>query len=154
MSWTRKNTSRRLKNYLITNRQKNKLIKICKKIKAQGGMNEEVYKEMYPTGAGIPKFYGLPKIHKAGTPLRPIVSSRGSIAYGTAKELARILKPLAGKSAYSVQNTKDFVEQLKNIKLLPQECITSYDVKAFFTSVPIEPAIKITKQLLEDDQEL
>ena len=117
-------------------------------------MNEEVYKEMYPTGAGIPKFYGLPKIHKAGTPLRPIVSSRGSIAYGTAKELARILKPLAGKSAYSVQNTKDFVEQLKNIKLLPQECITSYDVKAFFTSVPIEPAIKITKQLLEDDQEL
>ena len=24
-----------------------------------------------------PKFYGLPKIHKTGTPLRPIVSSRG-----------------------------------------------------------------------------
>ena len=61
MSWTRKNTSRRLKNYLITNRQKNKLIKIRKKIKAQGGMNEEVYKEMYPTGTGIPKFMGFPR---------------------------------------------------------------------------------------------
>ena len=137
-----------------TNRQKNKLIQILKKIKAEGGINEEIYKKMYPTGAGIPKFYGLPKVTKAGTPLRHIASSRGSIAYGTAKELARILKPLAGKSAYSVQNTKDFVQQLKTIKLSPQECITSYDVKALFTSVPIGPAIKITKQLLEDDQEL
>ena len=44
--------------------------------------------------------------------------------------------------------------RVKNIKLLLQECITSYDVKAHFTSVPIEPAIKITKQLLEDDWEL
>ena len=91
-------------------------------------MNEDTYKKMCPTGAGIPKFYGLPKIHKAGVPLRPVVSSRGSEAYGTAKELARILKPLAGRSPYNVQNTKDFVQQLKKIKLQPQQCIISYDV--------------------------
>ena len=109
---------------------------------------------MYPTGAGIPKFYGLPKVHKAGVPLRPIVSSRGSVTYNTSKELARILKPLAGRSTFSVHNTMDFVEQVKNIRLQPQECIVSYDVKALFTSVPIKPAIKIIKQLLEDDQEL
>ena len=44
-------------------------------------------KKMYPTGAGIPKFYGLPKIKKAGVPLRPIVSTRGSVAYGTVRDL-------------------------------------------------------------------
>ena len=44
------------------------------------------------------KFYGLPKIHKPDTPLRPIVSSCGSVTYGVAKELAKILKPLVGKS--------------------------------------------------------
>ena len=60
-----------------TNRQKNKLIQILKKIKEEGGLNETTYKKMYPTGAGIPKVYGLPKIHNAGVPLRPIVSSRG-----------------------------------------------------------------------------
>ena len=100
-----------------TNRQKNKLIQILKKTKEEGGVNEETYKKMYPTGTGMPKFYGLPKIHKAEVPLRPIVSSRGSVSYGTAKKLARILKPLAGRTTYSVQNTKDFVEQVKNIKL-------------------------------------
>ena len=109
---------------------------------------------MYPTGAGIPKFYQLPKIHKAGVPLRPIVSSRGSVSYDTTKELARILKPLTGRTTYSVQNTKEFVEQVKNIKLQQDECIISYDVKALFTSVLTEPAIKIIQQHLEDDQEL
>ena len=84
-------------------------------------MNEDTYTKMYPTGAGIPKFYGVQKTNKAGVPVRPIVSSRGSVTYGTAKELARILKPLAGRSPYNVQSTKDFVEQLKNIKLQPQE---------------------------------
>ena len=86
-------------------------------------------------------FMGLPKVHKAGVPLRPIVSSRGSVTYNTSKELARILKPLAGRSTFSVQNTMDFVEQVKNIRLQPQECIVSYDVKALITSVPIKPAI-------------
>ena len=35
------------------------------------------YKAMYPTGCVPPKFYGLPKIHKPDTPLRPIVSVVG-----------------------------------------------------------------------------
>ena len=48
----------------------------------------------------------------------------------------------------------DFVEQVKNINLQPQECIVSYGVKVLFTSLPIKPAIKIIKQLLEDDHEL
>ena len=69
-----------------TTRQKNKLINLLMNIKAEGGINDETYKRMYPTGAGSPKFYGLPKIHKAGTPLRPIISSRGTVTCGTAKE--------------------------------------------------------------------
>ena len=137
-----------------TIQQKSKLIQLLKKIKTEGGINEENYKKMYPTGAGIPKFYGLPKVHKAGVPLRPMVSSRGSVTYNIPKELARILKLLAGRSTFSVQNTMDFVEQVKSINLQPQECIVSYDVKALFTSVPTKPAIKIIKQLLEDCHEL
>ena len=43
---------------------------------------------------------------------------------------------------------------MKNINLQPEECIISYDVKALFTSVPIDPTIKIIQQYLEDDQEL
>ena len=38
-------------------------------------------------GCNGPKFYGLPKIDKLGQPLRPIMSSRGSVMYGVAKVL-------------------------------------------------------------------
>ena len=61
-----------------TNRQKSRLINILKNIKSEGGLNEEIYKKMYPTGAVSPKYYGFPKIHKGGTPLRPIISSTGT----------------------------------------------------------------------------
>ena len=87
-------------------------------------------------------------------PLRTIVSSRGSINYEVAKELARILRPLVGNSPHHIKNTGDFVEQMKGIKLQAYECITSYDVSALFTSVPIDPAINIIRRRLELNPEL
>ena len=104
---------------------------------------------MYPTGCVPPKFYGLPKIHKPDTPLRPIVSSCGSVTYGVAKELAKILKLLVGKSPHHINSTQDFVEQAKHFKLEAGECLSSYDVSALFTSVPTDPALNIIKDLLE-----
>ena len=41
-----------------TNRQKTRLISILKNIKEEGGLNEENYRKMYPTGAVSPKYYG------------------------------------------------------------------------------------------------
>ena len=137
-----------------TNKDKNKLIKLLKTIKAEGGINNTTYKRLYPTGAGSPKYYGLPKIHKAGVPMKPIISSRGSATYETAKELAKIIKPMVERSPHYVQNNKDFLDSIKNIKIQPDECIMSYDVSALFTFIPIEPAIKIIQKHLEDDKDL
>ena len=68
-----------------TNKYKNKLISLLKSIKAEGGIDENTYKSLYPTAAGPPKYYGLPKVHKPGMPLRPIISSIGSVTHATAK---------------------------------------------------------------------
>ena len=137
-----------------TNTIKNKLINILKTIKTKSGLGTNIYKSMYPTGCVPPKFYGLPKIHKPDTPLRPIVSSCGSVTYGVAKELAKILKPLVGQSPHHINSTQDFVEQAKHFKLESGECLSSYDVSALFTSVPIDPALQIIKDLLVKDNTL
>ena len=71
-----------------------------------------------------------------------------------AKELAKILKPLVGKSPHHINGTQDFVEQVRHITLVPGECLSSYDVSALFTSVPIDPALKIIKDLLVKDPTL
>ena len=137
-----------------TNTIKNKLINMLKTIKTKSGLGTTTYKSMYPTGCVPPKFYGLPKIHKPDTPLRPILSSCGSVTYGVAKELAKILKPLVGQSPHHINSTQDFVEQAKHFKLESGECLSSYDVSALFTSVPIDPALNIIKDLLVKDNTL
>ena len=137
-----------------TNKYKNKLISLFKTTKSQGGINNTTYRRLYPTGAVSPKYYGLPKIHKPGVPLRPIISSRGSATYETAKELANIIKPLVGRSPHHVMNNKDFLENIKDIKLQPDECMISFDVSALFTSIPIDPAIDTIRKQLEEDQDL
>ena len=76
-----------------TNKPKNKPINLLKKIKAEGVITDHLYKRIFPTGAVVPKLYGLHKINKRDIPLRPIASS---INYEVAKELARILRPLVG----------------------------------------------------------
>ena len=133
---------------------KNKLISLSKHPPNRGTQHPKIQTKVYPTSAVPPKFYGLPKIHKTGTPLRPIVSSRGSITYGIAKELSYIIKPLVGQSPHHLKNTQHFIQQLHGKMLEAGEIITSYDVKALFTSVPVQPAIQIVKQRLQQDTTL
>ena len=82
------------------------------------------------------------------------MSSCGLVTYGVAKELAKILKPLVGKSPHHINSTQDFVEQVRHITLAPGECLSSYDVSAIFTSVSIDPALNIIKDLLQKDPTL
>ena len=87
-------------------------------------------------------------------PPRPIVSSRGSVTYGVAKVLAKILKPLEGKSPHNVYSTKDFVQRVSKVTLQPGECLCSYGVTALFTSIPVDPALNIIHSLLEQETSL
>ena len=137
-----------------TNKLKAQLIQKLRRIKRETNMEEGMYRTMYPTGCTAPKFYGLPKIHKTGTPLRPIVSKGLCHLWGGKQSLLRYLNPFVGKSPHHIQSTSDFVSKVREITLLPGECLTSYDVTALFTSVPIDPALNIIKDLLEEDDNL
>ena len=53
-----------------------------------------------------------------------------------------------------IQRPSDFVSKVREITLLPEECLMSCDVTTLFTSVPIDPALNIIKDLLEKDDNL
>ena len=59
----------------------------------------------------LPKLYGLPKLHKPQTPMRPIVSFCESPTYQLSKHLAKTLKPLTGASDHklNLNGVSDFV---------------------------------------------
>ena len=59
-----------------------------------------------------------------------------------------------GKSPHHIQSTSDFVSKAKGFTLQRGECLSSYDVTSLLTSVPIDPALKVIKDLLERDEKL
>ena len=137
-----------------TKKFKNQLLEVLKRLKREGKLDSSTYFKLYPTSETVPKFYGLPKIHKEDCPLRPIVSSIGSITYATAKFLASILSPLVGHTEHFVKDSSHFVETLKDVTVEPNETLVSFDVTALFTSVPTDEAIKVIKERLECDPTL
>nr|VZI11418.1 unnamed protein product [Spirometra erinaceieuropaei] len=61
----------------------------------------------------LARFYGLPKVHKEGAPLRPIVSLKSTPTYGLAKWLFQRLKFLTSDSNTAVSSSTQFLEKLK-----------------------------------------
>ena len=137
-----------------TGKYQRKVIEELKAIKKTGALDQRTYFEIYPTSAVAPKFYGLPKIHKAGVPLRPIVASRGSVTYFIARHVAKILAPLVGKSPRHIKNSADLVDKISQLTLDDDECLVSFDVSALFTSIPVDEALRIIQALLENDETL
>ncbi|BHF72248.1 hypothetical protein SprV_0401531200 [Sparganum proliferum] len=96
----------------------------------------------------LARFYGLPKVHKEGALLRPIVSLKGTLTYGLAKWLFRRLKFLTADSDTTVCSSTQFLEKLKRVSLLPNEVMVSFDVTSLFTSISQDLAIETVELLL------
>ena len=57
-------------------------------------ISKEIKEKIWPCGSKAGVLYGLPKIHKDGAPIRPIISNIGTYNYKLAKYLDSIIKPL------------------------------------------------------------
>ena len=75
----------------------------------------------------LAKGYGLPKIHKEGFPVRPIISLINSPTYKLAKFLYQDLKEAFPLPASHVNNSFGFVSKVKKLKINPNDCLISLD---------------------------
>ncbi|BHF63894.1 hypothetical protein SprV_0200688900 [Sparganum proliferum] len=102
-----------------------------------------------PQDTALARFYGLPKVHKDGAPLRPIVSLKGTPTYGLAKWLFRSLKSLIAESDTMISWSAQFLEKLEGASLHPNEVMVSFHVTSLFTSIPQDMAIETIELLLQ-----
>ena len=110
-------------------------------LRPSGYLSEAVYNKIRPRHKQPPRIYGLPKIHKANVPLRPIVSCVNTFAYDLSAFLANILSPLTGNSGF-MTNSAHFVSTISSETILDNEIMVFFDVESLFTNVPIDAAVQ------------
>lgn len=90
-----------------TEEKKNKLKALLKPLLKDNKINKQTYNHPIHTANITPRIYGTPKIHKPGTPLRPIVNSIGSVTYNLSKAIAEIIKPMLRQTEQHCKNLKE-----------------------------------------------
>ena len=113
-------------------------------------IDDPSYQQLYPSGSrhGV-LLYGLPKIHKEGVPMRPILSSIGTYGYNIAKFLVPFLQPLT-INEYTVKDSFSFVDEITSLTTNSHITMTSFDIKSLFTNVPLGETIDIVVDTLYD----
>jgi hypothetical protein len=96
-----------------------------------------------PTGYRPPRLYGLPKVHKEGVPLRPILNNIGTPTYQLAKHLTGLLDQLTGNSTHHVKNSFHFIKILESLRVQPGDLIVSFDIVSLFTKIPAGDSLSL-----------
>ena len=82
-----------------------------------------------------PKLYSLIKLHKAGYPIRPVVSFVSAPTYKLSKKLIEVIQEHTLFSAkFMIKNSYDLVNKIENLILPENAKLISFDVTNLFPS--------------------
>ena len=79
------------------------------------------------------------------------IASRGSATYNLAQHLTEILKPLVDNTQHHDLNSSSFIQEIKDLRLGPNDVLISFDAISLFTNMPVDETCDIIKQKLLDD---
>jgi hypothetical protein len=128
----------------------NKIMREITKAIQISSLEDMIKEKITPKNLVILHIYGLPKIHKEGCYLRPIVNTIGSPLYGLAKLLTEKLKPLYGHTQSFIKDSH-FIQNIKSTKVNEAYILVSFDVVSLYTKIPLNDAINVIRRLTDNE---
>jgi len=113
--------------------------------------SERTSRSLIVSNPTLSKLYALPKTHKPGNKMRPIVSNINAPTYKIAKWLVKELKEVPNIKSMSVKNSFEFVDKIKDLRIESDETLVSFDVCSLFPSIPVEKAINVLERHLQKE---
>ena len=96
-----------------------------------------------------PKMYSLLKLHKNNMPIRPVVSYITAPSVKLSNKLIEIITKYCNfKSKFSIKNSFELVENIKNINIPNNAKLISFDVQNLFPSIPPNETLILVEELL------
>ena len=137
--------------FSLEDRINNFLKKLRKKV-PPFNLNDKTFKKLSVSGSQLGILYGLPKVHKEGCPIRPILSACNTTAYNIAKYLVPIINPIT-KNEYTAHSSFSFAKEICELDVTGK-FLASFDVKSLFTNIPLKETIDIIIKELFPDPEM
>lgn len=112
-------------------------------------MDKEIRKYFETSTTAIPRFHVIPKVHKTPWAARPIIPSHSWITSRASEILDYFLQKECKQYDFVLDSTKKFITQLKKIKTDDKCILVTGDVKAMYTSIPLDKAKVTTEHALQ-----
>ena len=125
------------------------LNEVTKTIK-KSTLDENIKNKLISKDAMMPRNYGLPKIHKDGVPILPIVNTINSPTYQLAKFLAKKLKVFVGQTPYYIKDSTHMVNEIKYFKVEDGDVLASFDVVSLFTKFPVDESLRVVREVTNE----
>jgi hypothetical protein len=100
----------------------------------------------------LPKFYGIPKIHKHPVKMRPIVPCHSAMQNPAAKYVSKNLKPVIDNLRFVIKGTKDMAMKLAKLELIPGRkfFLVGFDLVAYYPNIPTEACVESCRRLYKE----
>ena len=104
-----------------------------------------------PSASKPSKLYGLSAIHNKHFSYHLVVSCIDSLTYHLAEYVHTLISPQEGETSSFIRNTPSFVDSIENVPPTKRGTM-SFDMKSFFTILPIQKALGVIQgKLLADE---
>jgi len=105
---------------------------------------QQSFKEFHWT----PIFYGLPKVHKQPTTLRPVVSSSGSFLSIFSVWLDYKMKALLPLVQSNLKNSTALIQDLKSLQIPPEALLFTADTTSMYTNIDITTGVLAVRDFI------